>query len=246
MTNADIKFAAKEDLGGGLSVAAQTNISNEGGKGTSWGGGSTSANNTVITLAGGFGSMTYMNILSAAAKMGSPSAEVDLTDVLGGYSLLNIAAYRTPELMPGLTVGVEWVGLQTADLKAGGTPYLVGYYGAGPVTGYLSNGGAGKNWDLRVTYDAGMAKIGARATKEKRTEFAITIPAGAMTYTFNTVADNKNSAGIKGSGVGVSYALSKRTALTFGYVSSAKAVDSASTTNRPSGSNYRLNLAHSF
>jgi predicted porin len=241
MTNADITFTAKEDLGGGLSVAAQTNISNE----ALWGN-ATAANNTSLNLSGGFGSLTYMNILSGAAKMGGPSVEVDLTDVLGGYAMVNVANYTSPEVMPGLKVALEWSATSNGDVKAGGTPSIIGLYTAGAANVYLNNGGSGKNWDLRVNYDAGMVKLAARATKEKRTEFGVSIPAGALTYSFNTVADNKDSAGIKGSGVGVSYALSKRTALTFGYVSSAKAKDSAATGNMPYGSNYRLNLAHSF
>jgi len=239
MTNADISFAANEDLGGGLSIAGSTTISNE----ALWGN-ATAANNTKLSISGGFGSLTYMNILSGAAKMGGPSVEDDLSDVLGGYAMVNVANYTTPEVMPGLKVALEWAATSNGNVKAGGTPSLIALYNAGDANVSLNNGGSGKNWDLRVTYNAGVAKVVARTTKEKRQEFGISVPMGAVSYSFNTVSDNKNSAGIKGTGIGVSYAMSKRTALTFGYVSSSKSQSGLNSGN--GGNNYRLNLAHSF
>jgi hypothetical protein len=240
MTNADISFAATEDLGGGLSVSAGTTISNE----ALWGN-ATAANNTSLNLSGGFGSLTYMNILSGSAKMGSPSVEDDLSDVMGGYAMVNVANYTTPELAPGFKAAIEFSAVGNGNVAAGGTAALIGLYKAGGLDTYLNmKSGA---WDLRVKYDAGMAQLAFRTTSSSAREMGISVPVGAVTYTFNTVQTQSAANQLpiyKGSGIGATYALSKRTALTFGYVASTKT--KAGTNPDAQGSNYRLNLAHSF
>jgi len=240
MTNADIYFSASEDLGGGLSVAAATGISMEGGYGNT-----STTENTSLSMTGGFGNVTFKNVLSGNAKMGEPSVEDNLSDVLGGYSKVNVFSYTTPELIPGLTASAEWVGAQTSDLAASGTPTLLGNYKSGPVTVYVDNGGSSKVWDLRITYDMGSAKLAVRSDKEKFQEFNVTVPMGAMSYGVYMASKGSTA---KASGFSAAYALSKRTSVTFGYVSSSissnftgKAVADTS-----GGNNYRLNLAHSF
>jgi hypothetical protein len=235
MTDADINFSGKEDLGGGMSVSAATSISNEGLRN----GGDTSPNNTRINISGGFGSVTYMNILSGAAKMGGASAEDDLSDVLGGYSTLNVFNYTTPEVMPGLKVGLEWGAADSADMAASGSPYIIGYYNAGPLNVYVDNGGGtAAGWDLRVKYDLGAANVAVRTSKDKYTEFGVTVPMGAVTYGFNTVSHK--TTGNKGSSISAAYALSKQTSMTFGYVSSAQK------NGGTGGNNYRLQLVKAF
>jgi hypothetical protein len=240
MTNADITFSANEDLGGGLAVKASTTISNE----ALWGNG-TQANNTTLSISGGFGSIAYDNVLSGAAKMGSPSAEDDLSDVLGGYSKLNVATYTTPQLLPGLTASMQWSATDNADLEFSGTPTLFANYATGPMTFYVDNGGDTKVWDVRATYDFGAGKVGFRQDKEKIQELALTMPLGALTAGIYSV---KGKNGEDGAGLSAAYALSKRTSLTFGYVSSKKSANftGKAVADTSGGNNYRLNLAHSF
>jgi len=235
MTDADINFSGKEDLGGGMTVSAATSISNEGLRN----GGDTSPNNTSINISGGFGSVTYVNLLSGGAKMGGASVEDDLSDVLGGYLTLNVFNYTTPEVMPGLKIGLEWGAADSADMPASGSPYIIGYYNAGPLNVYVDNGGGtAAGWDLRVKYDLGAANVAVRTSKDKYTEFGITVPMGAVTYGFNTVSHK--TTGNKGSSISAAYALSKQTSMTFGYVSSAKKNGGAG------GNNYRVQLVKKF
>lgn len=247
MTDADINFSGKEDLGGGMSASAATSISMENlrnGGGTDKQG--VTANNTSINISGGFGSFTYVNLLSGQAKMGSPSVEDDLSDVLGGYSTLNVFNYTTPEIMPGLKIGLEWGAADSADMAASGTPYLIGYYNAGPLNVYVDNGGSTNNWDLRVKYDMGGFNLAIRTAKDKYQEFGVTMPVGALTYGFNTVS--KTDDGYKGSGFSVAYALSKQTTMSFGYVSASKsaAFTGKAAADTTGGNNYRLNLVKAF
>jgi hypothetical protein len=236
MTDADINFSGKEDLGGGMTASAATSISNEGLRSGAKG---TTANNTSLNLSGGFGSVTYMNILSGAAKMGGASAEDDLSDVLGGYSTLNVFNYTTPEVMPGLKIGLEWGAADSADMAASGSPYIIGYYNAGPLNVYVDNGGGtDAGWDLRVKYNLGAANVAVRTSKDKYTEFGVTVPMGAVTYGFNTVSHK--TTGNKGSSISAAYALSKQTSMTFGYVSSAQKDGGTG------GNNYRLQLVKAF
>jgi hypothetical protein len=235
LTDADINFSGSEDLGGGLSVSVSTSISNEALRSNG-----TTANNTAISLKGGFGSIAYSNVLSGSAKMGGPSVEDDLSDVLGGYSTVNVFNYTTPELFAGFTASAEWAGDDATATAASGTPTLIGNYKSGPVSVYVDNGGTSKVWDMRVTYDAGVAQLGLRVDKDKYQEVAITVPSGAITYGLNMVSKST----IKGTGFSMSYAMSKQTSVKFGYVSSSV---SASTLNSGNGgNNYRLQLVKAF
>jgi len=237
LSDGDINFSAKEDLGGGMSISASTSISNEGMRGNS-----TTANNTTIGISGGFGSIAYVNVLSGAAKMGSPSVEDDMSDVLGGYSTVNVFSYTTPELFSGFKGTLEWAANDADRMKVSGTPTFIGRYNAGPLGVYIDNGGESKVWDVRVNYDAGVAKVGVRVDKAKYQEFVATIPMGAMTYAVYAGSFENNAR--QASGFSATYALSKQTSLSFGYLS-AKA--SASGINGGNGgNNYRLQLKKAF
>ena len=107
---------------------------------------------------------------------------------------------------------------------------------------YIDNGGDSKVWDVRVKYDAGVAKIGVRVDKDKYQEFVATIPMGAMTYGVYAGSYQNNTR--QGSGFSATYALSKQTSLSFGYLS-AKASDSAINSGN-GGNNYRLQLKKAF
>jgi hypothetical protein len=234
LTNADIYFAASEDLGGGLMVNAGVGFSNEGTRGGSMG-----IENTTLSISGGFGKLAYSNVLSTRAKMGSASLETDLTDYLGGYLNATIVQYDAPAI-GGWTPFINWATASaataaTGDLAASGSPNIgiSGTIGGAKI--YIENdtGDAADGWDLRVNYDMGGVGLAARTTKDKYQEFGVSMPMGALTVSVNTVSQNDN----KGSSLGISYAMSKQTALTFGYGTGSGDV---------SGQNYRLQLSKSF
>jgi hypothetical protein len=238
LTNADINFAAKEDLGGGLSVAVGLGFSNE-----STRAGSMGIENTTMAISGGFGTLSYGNVLSPAAKMGSASLETDLTDYLGGYSNVTLVQYTAPAI-GGWTPFINWAKgaaatATTGDLAASGSPNVGISGNLGGAGIYLENdtGDAADGWDLRITYDAGGAMLAVRTTKDKYQEFGVSMPIGAMTVSLNSASQKNGATDNKGTSLGISYAMSKQTALTFGYGTGKGAV---------SGSNYRLNLSKSF
>jgi len=261
LTDADINFSASEDLGGGLSVAAATSISMENLRA----GGGTSpldandhqgvtANNTSLSIAGGFGSLTYLNYLSGSAKMAPSYAEDDMTDFLGAYGTYTAFTYKTPALAGDWTVALTWAGAdndatatqyRSVDLEAKGSPYIIAEGSIGGAKIYVDNnmGNAAEGWDLRVTYDLGMATVKARTSKDKYTEFGVSMPIGAMTLDVNTGNHVGTSGTDKASGFALTYAMSKQTSLSFGYMN-GKEVNSTST--NLSGSNYRLQLKKTF
>jgi hypothetical protein len=239
LSDADINFSAKEDLGGGLTVAASTSISNE-----SLRGDTTKVNNTAISISGGFGALGYKNVLSGKAKMGSPSVEDDISDVLGGYTTVNVFSYTTPEIFPGFKGTLEWAASDASNMEVSGTPTLIGNYASGPLSVYVDNGGDSTVWDVRVKYDAGIANIGVRADKDKYQELAITVPMGAITYGIYSASFENNT--YQATGFSASYAMSKQTSLSFGMVSAPGNKSAAGRDGALGGSNYRLMLKKAF
>jgi hypothetical protein len=95
------------------------------------------------------------------------------------------------------------------------------------------------DWDLRVTYDLGVAKVGARTTGSTTDtqELTVTAPMGAANVGFHYA---KSAAGT-GNGYTASYALSKRTSVSASFVQISKKSVAAD-----NGNNYRVQLSHSF
>jgi predicted porin len=207
LTDGDINFSGSEDLGGGLSVSASTSISTEAGRSAG-----TTNNNVAMSISGGFGKLAYQRILSGKAKMGDISVEDDITVIAGGYTKPSIFNYTSPELLAGTTATLEWAeGTDNTDITVGGAPNVIINWAGSGATVYAATGGASKNWDLRATYDAGMAKIVGRTTKTKITEFGFDVPNGAMTFNLRSYNDKTNTR--KASGFGMTYAMSKQTSI---------------------------------
>lgn len=230
LSDADINFAAKEDLGGGMSVAAGTSISNEGLRG-----GNVTVNNTSLTLDGGFGTLDYRNVLSGSAKLSAGvSVEDDMSDLMGGYSTVNVASYTLPAIA-GVRVGIEYAADDAAALEISGTPNVVGTLTAGGVTLYGETGGASKEWDVRASADVAGATVAVRTTKVKMTELAVSAPVGPLTVGWHYA---KKENGDKANGLAASYALSKSTSVVAGYVTGNG--------NGFDGNNYRVQLKTTF
>jgi len=239
MTDADITFSGSEDLGGGMSVSASLGFSNEAGRG-----GNPGVENTSLSLTGGFGTITANNFLSGRAKMGSASLETDLSDYLGGYSNVKGFEYKTPALTGDWQAFMSWSSASaatatTTDLEASGSPYIGVTGTLAGASIYLDNntGSAAEGWDLRVKYDLGAAVIAVRTSKDKYQEFGVSVPMGAMTVSVNTANQKNGATDNQGTSLGIAYAMSKQTSLSFGYGTGKG--DNA-------GQNYRLNLVKKF
>jgi hypothetical protein len=229
--DADVTFSASEDLGGGLMIKGSSSIDLDAGRG-----GSADNNNTNLTFSGGMGSIAWDNLLSSAVKMGDVTNSSDMTAYMGGYTTRNLLTYTSPEIASGLKAQLQWVGATGNVALEPKTPAINVLYGSGPLSVYYSNGGVNKTWDVRATYDAGIAKVGLRGTQTKVQEVAITMPMGATTLFLSNAEDKTNSR--KVTGFGATYAMSKQTSLQFGYATGDG--------NSLSGASYRLRLLKAF
>lgn len=243
MTNGDLTATAVEDLGGGLKANASMSVTTEGQRG-----GNVTVEFAKFALSGGFGKFSYDNVLSGRSKLSAGvSAEDDMSDMLGGYTAVDIIAYTTPELMKGLTFSLEQAGAVggSADQRALNTkPTIIVNYAMGPLKVYYDFPN-GADWgEVRAWYSAGGMGLGARITDGKEgggqtTELIGTVGLGAVSlgahYAKNDVGD--------GFGLAVGYALSKRTSLGVSFVDGTFG---AGTKANASGSNYRIQMAHTF
>jgi hypothetical protein len=243
MTNGDITVRAIEDLGGGLKANAGMSVTTEGQRS-----GNVTVEFATFSLSGNFGSFAYSNVLSGRSKLSAGvSAEDDMSDMLGGYTPVDVVAYTTPELIKGLTLTLEQAGptAGSADQRPLNTkPTFIVNYAMGPFKVYydLPNG---SDWgEVRAWYNAGGMGLGARITDGKEgggqtTELIATAGFGAVSlgahYAKNDVGD--------GFGLAVGYALSKRTSLGVSFVDGTFG---AGTKANASGSNYRIQMAHTF
>ena len=187
---AAIALVATEDLGGGLKATAKVSL------GGMMRDGAGTGEDAFVSLAGGFGTISMGAVESddglSRAYAGAPVIGLD-GKVHGANSNIDYVSYTTPQLAPGLTVGVSYVDRGTTvgtGLAAGTTgpaaaqPSITGNvtYGAGPisarfdVTSWTRQGAADvtsntiKNrFRVSGNYDLGMAKIGLGYSSLKRT-----------------------------------------------------------------------------
>ena len=243
VTDGNVKFSATEDLGGGMSVATAMDIQSRGRgtdiKGrdasitlvTGFGGftlGAVEAGNGIIGL-GGAGAPTI-------GLDGNAVSNADATQnkgVLDSASNVNIAQYSLPV---GNGFGISIARIDDTATGEGANPGNV--YGATyAMAGFNAKVDVTKaqllnRTRLSASYDLGSAVIGAgyqtrksttaglatgalEAGTNKQTIIGVAMPVGALTVGLN-YATNKNSTesvSNKGTDIGVSYALSKRTAL---------------------------------
>jgi len=240
MSDADINFSASEDLGGGMKVSAATSISNEALRGNG-----TTANNTTISISGDFGTLAYLNVLSGQSKLSSgASLEDDMSDAMGGYSTVNVLDYTLPAFIPNASVTLEWAADDSSNMAfTGSSPGVVVNWSAGALSAYVEFATSGTSaWDIRPSYDFGVAKVSGRSTSTGKREMAITMPMGAATvgYQYAKAADGTDG---KAQAIAATYAMSKRTSVTYSYGTGTYA---AGTTTGSGLNNYRLQLKHAF
>ncbi len=243
VTDGNVKFSATEDLGGGMSVATAMDIQSRGrgtdivGRDasitlvTGAGGftlGAVEAGNGIIGL-GGAGAPTI-------GLDGNAVSNADATQnkgVLDGASNVNIAQYSLPV---GNGFGISIARIDDAkDLEGqnpgnvyGATYAMAGFNAKVDVTkaqllnrtrlsaSYdLGSAVIGAGYQTRKSTTAGLATGAFESGTNKQTIIGVAMPVGALTVGLNYATNKNSTEGVsnKGTDIGVSYALSKRTAL---------------------------------
>nr|WP_315465131.1 porin [uncultured Rhodoferax sp.] len=214
-----VKFAAGEDLGGGLKVAAEMSL--DGFARTTATGG-----NSSLSLTGGFGKIKlatekgadYLStVIDGIAGLDSG----DVAKVFGARTVNDSVAYTSPDF-GGLTFGLshtehkDTLGLGKGSAGASGqrSNSLSASYAAGP----LSVTGAYTSWDsqgqesvadnsksrvrAKGSYDFGAFKLGAGFSQTQRNKgnttdaiVAATVPFGALTLGVDFGSSKRNDSG---------------------------------------------------
>jgi hypothetical protein len=243
-TDGKVTFAASEDLGGGMSVSGSSTLAfSDHGK-EAMGDGSS------LSIAGGFGKLTYATVGADADKLGVASLPYSTNSVFGGTtSNYAYTQFDLPTLVDGLSAGVRWAGA-AGDVNV--TDIVEQYrltYAAGPATvSFNTKTGAS---EVMASFDFGIAKVSAftdtkRAETSdatmKRREFAVSVPvSSALTVSASMASRPDFTAGQpkdKGTELNATYALSKRTSVSVNY-GTFKTQGTDKTANR-------IKLVHSF
>lgn len=264
-----VKFAASEDLGGGLKASASLSLDGFTRNGSANGG------DNELVLEGGFGKVRLAND-KGADYLGSVIGGIAGFDgkVFGARTINDSVAYTSPSF-GGLTFGLSHtenatggglgVGSASNNDQRSNTGTLS--YAAGP----LAVTGGFTSWDnqdtevakpdnnktrarVKGSYDFGAFKLGAgfvQVQKNKGTYaesiLAVTAPLGALTLGLDVGSSKRDGTGANatdisktGYGLKAAYALSKRTSVWGAYTN----YDSAAGTQRNSLT--ELVLSHTF
>ena len=222
-TDGKVTFAASEDLGGGMSVSGSSTLAFSDHAGNATGDGAS------LSIAGGFGKLTYATVGADADKLGVASLPYSTNNVFGGSTAhYSFAQFDLPSLVDGLSVGVRWAG-SAGDVDV--TDVVEQYrftYAAGPAT-VSFNTKTGSS-EVMASFDFGIAKVSAftdtkRAETSdatmKRREFAVSVPVSSeLTVSASMASRPSFTAGNpkdKGTEYNATYALSKRTSVSVNY-----------------------------
>jgi len=258
----NVKLTISEDLGGGLKATAATQFDVRGRT-------SNSAEDTTLTVSGGFGSLMIGTIEAGNGIIGRAwaGAPISLTSgydngvLLGGVANADILAYSAPAFN-GLVVGVkrlDSVGLSdTAGVNGSLQANVLDLsYAAGPLNAgvdYTKYAGTATTSRVRMSanYDLGVAVVGYGTEKSQNAirmnTFGVKVPLGAVTL--GAVYAKRGAQ--NGTAIGANYALSKRTSVNFstGTINASAYTtynaDTVSTTDYAQKSQSRLALVHAF
>jgi hypothetical protein len=248
LTDGGFTFAAVEDLGGGMKVSATQAVAVKGHDNAAKSDGGS------LEISGGFGSL----------KVGQACAGKALGEgTLGGaYSLAHAfgagtdctanwqyGLYTLPTMVQGLTVAAR-ISKTAGDISVEGfsaaenSAQLRLAYASGPLSAaYYVRSNTG---EIHASYDLGVAKVSfgmdtktSTATNE-RTEVGVSVPMGATTFSLGY--GKQKDTNIKGTQVGVKYALSKRTSIDAVYGSFTNAMNGSAAVKDAS----RVRLLHTF
>jgi predicted porin len=264
VTDAAIRVAASEDIGGGVRAAGDFTLETGAQRGSL-----TTRADSGVSLSGGFGTVAYRNTRTSDLIASIGSSAISLPD--GLYDNLGIVArgaadqinYTLPTLVKGLTLGVAYQEIGDGNVAlsttAAATKSAMAYalsYTTGPVTVNavmkkltLVPGGSPttktSQQEFSASFDAGFARISVAhdgkestaATAKAATGVSLHIPLGQASI---GVQQFKRDA-LKQTEFGVRYDLSKRTSLT---ASSGKMAGHA--TAAKNGTQSRVRVMHTF
>jgi hypothetical protein len=259
VTDANLKLAAVEDLGGGLKASFDYTLET-----AAFRGAPATRADSGMAVSGGFGSVAMRNTRSSDLLASIASPAISLPDGLyDGLTILtrgniDTVAYTSPKIN-GFTGSVTYaegndgaINVPTADTK---TSNILGLnYANGPLSASValkSNSlGAGSTVkksqsEFAVSYDLGVAKVSyayddkttTATTAKAANGFSVTVPVGAISFG----AQMFSRGDLKQTEFGASYAFSKRTALN---VATGKLAGSATAANN--GTQSRVQLKHTF
>ncbi len=262
-TTGNVKMTITEDLGGGLKATAATQFDVRGRT-------SNSAEDTTLSLSGGFGTVMIGAIEAGNGIIGRAwaGAPINLTNgfdngtLLGGAANADIISYSAPAIN-GVVFSVkrlDSVGfVDTAGANGAQQANVLDLsYSAGALNAgidYTKNAGASTTSRVRMSanYNLGMAVVGFGSEKSQNalrmTTVGVSVPMGAVTL--GAVYAKRGEQ--KGTAIGANYALSKRTSinLSSGNINDAAVTAYNTTPTAPAAaytqkSQYRLAMVHSF
>jgi hypothetical protein len=230
--DAILSASASEDLGGGMGIKVNTTLQTKGGRSQA-----VTNNGYSFDLSGGFGTFTVKSYLSGGGGLSvGISADNDMNTIWRDYYARTRVQYTLPALVDGMSAYIKWdknsaTSGTVSDFST--TGYNVSYAAGAFSVGTNGSNAAGAKNDLTVTFDAGVAKFAAYSAGNN-TEFTVVAPVGGMTVGLHAARGDS-----KAMGMVASYALSKRTTLSYNYVNQTEG-------NGTNGTNYRIRLGHSF
>ena len=222
--------------------------------------------NATVSVSGGFGSVTLgaVEAGNGIIGLGFAGAPVALQSgydgaILSGPANVDWFNYTSPALVPGLTAKLERVDSiagpgNTRGLAANviGANYAAGALSA--AVDYTSFNNDRTRVRISGSYNLGVATLGLGWEDNKKTAnsngtqtaFGVTVPLGSVTAGLIFARNQETGLGASGQvgtaqgwGVGMNYALSKRTAVNVSYGDRTRGVAG-------DGDQYRLRLMHTF
>jgi hypothetical protein len=253
--DAYLKFSTTEDLGGGLKLSASLGIDGiiETASGTT----SALANGNNITISGGFGTV------SMTTGVGGDAVALDQLMTLGNGTVGSTVGYVAPAFGPVTLSYTRKDGSAVLGEGSGGGGNSIDILGASYAAGAIKAGVTSLTWPdsantggidsrlvLTASYDLGVAKVGVYSNTEKyvssatqdlkNTALQISAPVGPVAVSFESgKVSQSGETDLNGTSLSISYALSKRTAVT----AKTEKVDTSATATSKGSS---LILSHSF
>jgi len=219
LTDGGFTFTAVEDLGGGLKATASQAVSVKG-HGTA-----ANSDGGFLELSGGFGSLKVGQACAGKALgEGHLGGAYGLAHAFGAgtdcAANWQYGLYTLPTMVQGLTVAAR-ISKTAGDISVEGfsaaenSAQLRLAYANGPLSAaYYVRSNTG---EVHASYDMGVAKVSfgmdtkTSTDTNERTEIGVSVPMGATTFSLGY--GKQKDTNIKGTQVGVKYALSKRTSI---------------------------------
>jgi Gram-negative porin len=179
---AAIALTATEDLGGGLKASAKVSL------GGMMRDGAGTGEDASVSLSGGFGTILLTTFESddglSRAYAGAPVIGLD-GKVHGANSNIDLIGYTSPQLAPGLTVGINYVDRGSVNTTTGAKT------DTGLAAGTTGPTGAQPSSTANVSYGAGPISARFDVTTWTRQSVLSVVTIGSTTTTTTGIAKNR-------------------------------------------------------